>query len=126
MIKGVARYVESAKEEAKILSLLRDKDPERQFHIIQLVEAFQSGRNYFMVFEKLGASLFDLIRINNFIGLGTFSGAYQELMRRVSDGTSAVGPETDTGGAQIHTLAEAHAHRPQGKTFRENLKEFRK
>lgn len=26
------------------------------------------GKNYFMVFEKLGASLFDLIKINNFLG----------------------------------------------------------
>lgn len=68
MIRAVERYVESAKTEVEILLDLKRKDPEGKFQIVQLIEAFEFKKNYCMIFEKLGLSLYELLKKNEYRG----------------------------------------------------------
>ncbi|CAD8075908.1 unnamed protein product [Paramecium sonneborni] len=67
-IRAVERYIESAKIETKILWYIQEKDKSGQFNIVRLFTSFERYDNYFMVFERLGKSLYDIIKQNNFIG----------------------------------------------------------
>ena len=68
IIRAVDRYVDSAKIEAQILKMLNNSDPEGRSHIVKLYDHFQLGPNYCLVFEKLGKSLYDVIKMNKYIG----------------------------------------------------------
>lgn len=68
IIRAVERYVESAKTEAEILKDLHGFDLEDRFHIVRLFEEFEHGKNYCMVFEKLGLSLYELLKKNDYKG----------------------------------------------------------
>jgi serine/threonine protein kinase len=68
VIRAVERYVEAAKIEAEIIEKLNSSDPEHKSHIVKLFEHFPLGDNYCLVFEKLGKSLFDVIKDNQFKG----------------------------------------------------------
>ncbi|CAD8145506.1 unnamed protein product [Paramecium pentaurelia] len=67
-IRAVERYIESAKIETKILWYIQDKDKSGAFNIVRLFTSFERYENYFMVFERLGKSLYDIIKQNNYIG----------------------------------------------------------
>ena len=66
MIRAVERYVESAKEETKILKQLSNKDTNN--FIIKLYTHFTYGSNYCMIFEKLSQSIYDLLKQDNYKG----------------------------------------------------------
>jgi len=68
VVRAVDRYVEAAKIEAQILREVNQADPTHQSHIVRLFEDFPMGDNYCLVFEKLGRSLFDVIKLNKFRG----------------------------------------------------------
>ncbi len=69
VIRAVERYVEAAKIEANILERLYSADPEHKSHIVKLYEHFPLGNNYCLVFEKLGKSLYDVIKMNKYTGM---------------------------------------------------------
>jgi serine/threonine protein kinase len=68
VIRAVPRYVEAAKIEAEIIERLNKADPEHKSKIVQLIEHFPLDENYCLVFEKLGKSLFDVIKDNQYKG----------------------------------------------------------
>lgn len=68
VIRAVSRYIDSAKVEAQILERLQRADPEGNSKIVRLYETFEQGRNYCLVFESLGRSLYDVIKLNRFHG----------------------------------------------------------
>lgn len=68
IIRAVDRYVEAAKIEAHIIQRLNKADPENQSHIVKLYDHFALGQNYCLVFEKLGKSLYDVIKQNRYKG----------------------------------------------------------
>lgn len=47
---------------------LQKKDPEGKFQIVKLIDAFEYKRNYCMIFEKLGLSLYELLKKNDYRG----------------------------------------------------------
>lgn len=68
IIRSVERYVEAAKIEAEIIQKLNRSDPENKSHVVRLFEHFPLGNNYCLVFEKLGKSLYDVIKMNDYQG----------------------------------------------------------
>jgi len=75
VIRAVKRYVESAQIEANILFDIKKKDPNDEFKIVRLENAFLKypdrptrEQNYFMIFEKLGKSLYDFLKMNQYQG----------------------------------------------------------
>jgi serine/threonine protein kinase len=68
VIRAVDRYIDSAKTETEILTYLKKNDPEDKYHIVKLKSAFDFEKNYCMVFEKLGMSLYDFLKKNNYRG----------------------------------------------------------
>ena len=75
MIKRVERYIESAKQEAKMLlsiqnySLNEARISENRKYIVRIIEYFSSENSVMLVFEKLGHSLYDILNKNNFKGM---------------------------------------------------------
>ena len=57
-----------SKTEAEILLDMKRKDPEGKYEIVKLMEAFDFNRNYCMIFEKLGLSLYELLKKNDYRG----------------------------------------------------------
>ena len=47
---------------------MKRRDPEWKFQIVQLLDAFEYKRNYCMVFEKMGLSLYELLKKNDYRG----------------------------------------------------------
>jgi serine/threonine protein kinase len=70
IIRAVDRYVEAAKIEARILEKLNKSDPEHKSHIVRLYDHFPLDHNYCLVFERLGKSLYDVIKMNKYKGKG--------------------------------------------------------
>ena len=68
IIREVDRYIEAAKIEATIIERLNKSDPENRSHIVKLFDHFPLGKNYCLVFEKLGKSLYDVIKMNKYRG----------------------------------------------------------
>lgn len=68
IIRAVERYIESAEIECEILSSLKDKDKDDDKGIVRLIEHFKFKENYCMVFENLGTSLYEILKMSNFRG----------------------------------------------------------
>lgn len=68
VIRAVERYVEAGKIEAEIIQKLNKADPGKESNIVRLFDHFPLGNNYCLVFEKLGKSLFDVIKENGYKG----------------------------------------------------------
>jgi hypothetical protein len=68
----VKRYIESAKIEAEIIEQIMKSDRNNQSHCVQMIEYFsfqEDDQEYIvLVFEKLGKSLYDFIKFNNYRG----------------------------------------------------------
>ncbi len=62
----IHKYVNLQKTEAEILEYVKGKDPIGKYNIVRMIEAFNYGKNYCMVFEKLGKSLYDFIKKNRY------------------------------------------------------------
>ncbi len=73
MIRSVERYLSAAKDEVKILEKLKGFDKLGTSRVVYLKEAFpfkKSRNNHFaMVFERLGPSVYDVIKSNHYYGL---------------------------------------------------------
>ena len=69
IIRSVERYVEAAKIEASIIEKLNKSDPECKSHIVRIHDHFPLKDNYCIVFEKLGKSLYDIIKMNKYKGI---------------------------------------------------------
>ena len=71
VIRAVKRYNESAKVEVDILSDIMDKGG-AQFGIVHLKEYFihsdKEGEHMCLVFETLGKSLYDFVKLNSYKG----------------------------------------------------------
>ena len=68
VIRAVRRYVEAARIEVQVLKEVQRFDPTRQSNIVELLDDFELGENYCLVFERLGKSLFDVIKLNKYKG----------------------------------------------------------
>lgn len=68
VIRAVDRYVQAAKVEAEVLRRVNRADPENQSNIVRLYHDFEYENNYCLVFEKLGLSLFDVVKKNDYRG----------------------------------------------------------
>jgi len=68
IIRAVKRYIESAEIECKILRFLREKDPNDEQGIVTLVESFPYYDNFVLIFEPLGLSLYEILKISNYRG----------------------------------------------------------
>ncbi|EGR33477.1 hypothetical protein IMG5_051550 [Ichthyophthirius multifiliis] len=67
VIRAVDRYVEAAQTEGDIIMKINKMDPEDQYRIVRLYNTFKHQENFCMCFEKLGLSLFDLLKKNNYV-----------------------------------------------------------
>ena len=71
VIRKIEKYVESAEIESRILGTIyeQQKTKEKNTRLcVKLYSHFRLNGHYFMVFETLGKSLFDIIKNNNYIG----------------------------------------------------------
>jgi len=68
IIRAVKRYIESAKTEEYILKYLAARDPRGDSKVVRLIDTFERKGNYFMIFERLGLSLYEILKKNNFVG----------------------------------------------------------
>lgn len=69
VIRDVARYLENAKIEARILQDLRNKDPRNESRCLRMYEAFCHRRKFYcLVTEPLGESLYEFLKSNHFAG----------------------------------------------------------
>lgn len=50
----------------EVLNTLIANDPEGRYHCVRMLEWFDYRRHVCIVFEKLGLSLFDFLRWNNY------------------------------------------------------------
>ena len=60
--------MKSSQTETEILNHIRKHDPNDEYNIVKLRSTFEYRENYAMVFEKLGMSLYDFLKKNNYIG----------------------------------------------------------
>eukprot|EP00826_Nyctotherus_ovalis_P007161 TRINITY_DN1176_c0_g2_i3.p3 TRINITY_DN1176_c0_g2~~TRINITY_DN1176_c0_g2_i3.p3 ORF type:complete len:126 (+),score=20.32 TRINITY_DN1176_c0_g2_i3:429-806(+) len=74
VIRAVKRYVDSAVAEAQIVEKIHRLDTEGVSRCVKVVEHFAFAENcekhYAIVFEPLGRSLYDVIKINDYRGMG--------------------------------------------------------
>ncbi len=73
VVKNQEAYLRQALMEVYVLQMLHRTFPtERMQHIVRLLQHFQCHHHLCLVLEKLGMSLFDLLKQNRFRGLGLF------------------------------------------------------
>ncbi|KAK4532743.1 hypothetical protein CCYA_CCYA13G3600 [Cyanidiococcus yangmingshanensis] len=73
VVKNQEAYLRQALMEVYVLQMLHRTFPaERVQHIVRLLQHFQYHHHLCLVLEKLGMSLFDLLKQNRFRGLGLF------------------------------------------------------
>jgi serine/threonine protein kinase len=68
IIRSEQRYIEEAKIEARILTRLKEADPSPSARFVHIVETFEFENTYCIVFERLGRSLYSLLRKNHYKG----------------------------------------------------------
>ena len=71
-VRCINKYIDAAYVEADILSKIRDSDPNKSSKCVQIQRLFEQEHNknkhLFIVFEKLGGSLFEFIKNNHYRG----------------------------------------------------------
>lgn len=86
VIKLTDKFYEAGKIEAETLEKLNKADPEGKSFIVKLFDHFEFGEFYCLVFEKLGKSLFEVIKENGYKGLmylGFKMNQIQEFARQI-------------------------------------------
>ena len=68
MIKPVEKYISSARTERAIVKEINRQDPDDRCHIVRYIESFNHYNHYCLVFERLGPSLYDITKKNNYKG----------------------------------------------------------
>lgn len=67
VVRNIKKYIDSAKIEAKYLSDIYDKQLEKgSNYCVKMYSHFYWNSYYIMVFERLGVSLYDLVKKNNY------------------------------------------------------------
>lgn len=70
MIKNQQAYYNQALFEAHVLKLLNDKfDPEGDKHVVRMLENFVHAKHLCIVFERLHANLYEVLKFNGYNGL---------------------------------------------------------
>jgi serine/threonine protein kinase len=68
VVRSIAKYTEGARIEAKILEHIRDNDPEGKSLCVKMSKWFEWRGHFCMVFERLGSSLYEYIKANDYAG----------------------------------------------------------
>jgi dual specificity protein kinase CLK2/3 len=69
VVRSIKRYVDSAKIEADILDHVYDcQAKQNSNYCLKLYSHFELDKFYFLVTEKLGPSLYDVLKLNNYKG----------------------------------------------------------
>ena len=66
IVRAVQKYRDAAMIELEVLATLEANDPASRFHCVSLREWFDYRGHVCMVFEKLGPSLYDFLRRNEY------------------------------------------------------------
>ena len=66
IIRNVPKYKKAAMFELAVLNTINKSDPTGKWHCVQLKEWFEYRSHICMVFDKLGHTLFDLLRKNGY------------------------------------------------------------
>lgn len=70
VIKNQQAYYNQALFEAHVLKLLNDKfDPEGDKHVVRMLENFVHAKHLCIVFERLHANLYEVLKFNGYNGL---------------------------------------------------------
>ena len=70
VIRKVTKYIESAEIEKEILDdIYFEQGRQHKSYCVKLYSTFRLNGHFFMVFEPLGFSLYDIIKRNDYIGL---------------------------------------------------------
>jgi dual specificity tyrosine-phosphorylation-regulated kinase 2/3/4 len=78
LIRNKKRFHHQALVEVKILSLMRDKDPEDNSNVVHMLDYFYFRHHLCITFELLSINLYEFIKNNNFQGVSL------NLIRRFS------------------------------------------
>lgn len=65
IIRKSKKYYDSAKLEIKVLETLKRKDPSDKHHIVKIEDSFTYKGHACLVFEKLGANLYEFMKANH-------------------------------------------------------------
>lgn len=68
IIRAERHYIEEAKIEARILTRLKEFDRAPTARFVQIIETFEFENTYCIVSERLGRSLYSLLRKNQYKG----------------------------------------------------------
>lgn len=92
MIRPVPRYIDSAKYEADIILEILRADSNNESKIVNMLEYFyfeEKKQDYFaLVFEKLGKSLYDFIKENDYKGFSIEN--VQHITRQILEGIAFI------------------------------------
>ncbi|DBB08056.1 hypothetical protein WJX82_008051 [Trebouxia sp. C0006] len=66
IVRNVKKYRDAAMIELEVLNTLEKNDPQNRWHCVHLQEWFDYRGHVCMVFEKLGLSLYDFLRVNQY------------------------------------------------------------
>ena len=68
VIRPFAKYIENAYIEARIIKDINSKDCNDVYGVVRFVESFKHNQYYCLVFEMLGKTLYDVLKLNCFQG----------------------------------------------------------
>jgi dual-specificity kinase len=68
IIRPVAKYIDSARVEKEILKAINRRDEKDEEGVVRYRHSFFHNGHFCLVFNPLGASLYDLIKKNNYRG----------------------------------------------------------
>ena len=68
VIKAEKRHITNAKIEVEILDKLHSYVHAGRSRIVRMVDSFEHGEHYCIVFEELGKSIYDTLLRNDFAG----------------------------------------------------------
>lgn len=66
IIKNIEKYREASKLEINVLEELKRNDPEGRYLCVKMLDWFDYHGHMCLVFEKLGSSIFDFLKDNNY------------------------------------------------------------
>lgn len=67
VVRNISKYIDSAKIEADILkNIFTQQEKNQRNHCVKMFSSFHYEGYYVMVFERLGLSLYDLIKKNDY------------------------------------------------------------
>jgi dual-specificity kinase len=86
VIRPVTKYVEAAKIEAQVLRKMRNLGADAS--VVQLMDTFSEGLLYCLVFQRLGSSLYDVLKSNKYRGF--FMADIQQFVHQILSALAAI------------------------------------